>query len=142
MKLHLDFSSLIELADRIMLIRVDFSLTPYSRRLWLREIESGIVNDDLLDELRNNDEHTTLIGKHLSDLARIGFMLTMEDRKILGKYGAWMEALIYGHISPCTLGQKRFILTAEKILEPKNEIERLWQSVMNVRRDLSVGKAT
>ena len=47
-----------------------------------------------------NYKNITFIGKYLSYFAAIGWMLTERERKILNKYGVWMEALIDGIIEP------------------------------------------
>lgn len=133
MKLYLDISTFSELADRMMPEGAKFSLEPYSRRLWLREVQLGIVNDINLTDLNSHDEHRALVGQHLSDLAHIGYMLTEQERATLGRYGAWMEALIHGEILPFTLDQKRFILVGEGRLDAEAEFEKLWKNVVRVR---------
>ena len=64
------------------------------------------LNDDN-DSLR--DAHLNYIGKTLNGLTGVSSKLTKEDTSILGKYGAWMEALLKKEIQPFTEAQKKFI---------------------------------
>lgn len=79
------------------------------------------------------DEHCKLIGSFLPDLAHIGFMLTTRERAILRKYGAWMEALVSGKISPFSPEQERFIQVSKGHAEAVTEFEKTWENVMKAR---------
>ena len=64
------------------------------------------LNDEN-DSLR--DAHLNYIGKTLNGLTGVASKLAKEDTSILGKYGAWMEALLKKEIQPFTEAQKIFI---------------------------------
>lgn len=82
------------------------------------------------------DAHKELIGKHLSDIAKIGYKLTKRERTILNKYGAWMEALISSQITPFTLEQTRFIEVSKGQAEAKTEFELTWINVIKARQQI------
>ena len=133
MKLKLDLSGLNEIAYRMMPEGIDFTLPPLV-------IDSKIIdaNFDMSEEIEQTFriDHKKLIGHYLSDLANIGYMLTIEERNILNKYGAWMEALISEEIPPLTSAQRRFINVHKGLEEVESEFERIWVKVIRVRNAL------
>lgn len=136
MKLCLDFSDLTHLAERMMPEGLNFSLKPYSSVFLPKDIELAVGKDINLIELDYHDAHKALIGQYLPDLARIGYLLTERERSILGKYGAWMEALADGRILPFTPEQKRFIFVGEGKADAHTEFEKVWQNVIKVRQEI------
>jgi len=54
-------------------------------------------------------EHLRFIGKPLSRLNDIAYLLPEDHICLLERYGAWMEALVSKEIKPLTKAQKRFI---------------------------------
>jgi len=135
MKLHLDFSELTNLAKLMMPEGINFSLNTYTSMFLLNDIELAFDKDINFIEFDNHDEHKVLIGQYLSDIASISYFLTEREMSILGKYGAWMEALADGRILPFTPEQKRFILVGEGKLDAHTEFEKIWQHVIKIREE-------
>ncbi|EMJ9288205.1 DUF413 domain-containing protein [Raoultella ornithinolytica] len=135
MKLKLDFSGLTEIAQKMMPEGIDFTLSSL-----MIDSENIDVNFDMSREIEQSsrDDHKNLIGHYLSDLAIIGYLLTFNERKILNKYGAWMEALISEEIPPLTSAQRRFINVHKGLEEVESEFERIWIKVIQVRSALKV----
>lgn len=133
MKLKLDFSELTKIAYRMMPEGIDFTLTPL-----IIDSKNIDANFDMSEEIEQTFriDHKKLIGHYLSDLANIGYMLTIEERKILNKYGAWMEALILEKIPPLTTAQVRFVNVHKGVAEVESEFERIWVKVIQVRSAL------
>ena len=133
MKLKLDFYGLTEIAYRMMPEGIDFTLTPL-----IIDSKNIDANFDMSEEIEQTfrTDHKKLIGHYLSDLANIGYMLTIEERKILNKYGAWMEALILEKIPPLTTAQVRFVNVHKGGAEVESEFERIWVKVIQVRNAL------
>lgn len=135
MKLLLDFSELTNLAKLMMPEGINFSLNTYTSMFLLNDIELAFDKDINFIEFDNHDEHKVLIGQYLSDIASISYFLTKREMSILGKYGAWMEALADGRILPFTPEQKRFILVGEGKLYAHTEFEKIWQHVIKIREE-------
>ncbi len=135
MKLHLDFSELTNLAKLMMPEGINFSLNTYTSMFLLNDIELAFDKDINFIEFYNHDEHKVLIGQYLSDIASISYFLTEREMSILGKYGAWMEALADGRILPFTPEQKRFVLVGEGKLYAHTEFEKIWQHVIKIREE-------
>jgi uncharacterized protein YifE (UPF0438 family) len=91
---------------------------------------------DTMENKSVQDAHEELIDICLSDISHIGYKLTKRERAILGKYGAWMEALIDGRIAPFTLGQRRFIQVSKRQAEARTELEQTWVAVINARNEI------
>ena len=81
------------------------------------------LNDEN-DSLR--DAHLNYIGKTLNGLTGVASKLAKEDTSILGKYGAWMEALLKKEIQPFSEAQKEFIKVAEENSEGNTIFEEAW----------------
>ncbi|WP_323061059.1 MULTISPECIES: DUF413 domain-containing protein [Aeromonas] len=133
MKLNLDFSGLTEIAQRMMPEGIEFTFTPL-----VAESKSADGGFDIREEIEESsrDDHKNLIGHYLSDLAKIGYLFTVDERKILNKYGAWMEALTSKKIPPLTTAQVRFINVHEGLENAESEFERIWCKVIQARNAL------
>jgi uncharacterized protein YifE (UPF0438 family) len=66
---------------------------------------------------------------------------TDEERAILEKYGAWMQAIDSGKLKWETAGQKHLIEVALRFVEPENDLERAWLKYLSIsegrREDLT-----
>lgn len=133
MKLKIDFTELNEIAKKMMPEGIKFTITPL-----VAESKSNDAGFDMCGEIEEShrDDHKNLIGHYLSDLAMIGYVFTFDERKILNKYGAWMEALIAEKIPPLTTAQVRFINAHKGLEEVESEFEHLWMKVIQVRETL------
>ena len=78
--------------------------------------------------------HKSFIGKNISDITGIGWMLSEDQRDLLKKYGAWMEALVSGKIEAYTVQQKEFIARVKDKKEPFTIFDFTWRSVIEARK--------
>ncbi|MCW7551602.1 DUF413 domain-containing protein [Endozoicomonas gorgoniicola] len=83
------------------------------------------------------EQHIKFIGKSLSDIASIGWLLTVRERNVLQKYGAWMEALMNGSLQPVTEEQEHFISAASGKIKATTEYELIWKRVLSIRKEYS-----
>ena len=101
------------------------------------------LNDEN-DSLR--DAHLNYIGKTLNGLTGVASELTKEDTSILGKYGAWMEALLKKEIQPFTEAQKIFIENmsldgvAEGYIKGNTIFEEAWINFERECRFIPIGQ--
>lgn len=81
------------------------------------------------------DEHRRLLGKPLSDIAHIGWLLESEERALLRRFGTWLEALASGELVAITAAQERFLLVVRGEAPPSAVFELLWRKVLSARKE-------
>lgn len=83
------------------------------------------------------NENHELIGKSLVDHANIGYKLTSGQRDLISKYGAWMDALANGNITPTTTIEKRFVAVVNGNAKAETELEKTWKDIVRARIEVS-----
>jgi hypothetical protein len=71
------------------------------------------------------DDHAALLRRHDYETPA-GVALDDAERRLLSRYGRWMEALSAGAIRPLTPEQEQFVRVARGEEAPKTEFERVW----------------
>ena len=81
------------------------------------------------------DDHAALLKRHdyevPADLA-----LDDAERRLLAKYGRWMEALSAGAVLPLTPEQEQFVRVARGEEPPRTDFERVWMKNVASRQPI------
>lgn len=79
------------------------------------------------------EDHAELLKRHDYEVPA-GLALDDAERKLLSKYGRWMEALSAGKIRPLTPEQDQFVRVAHGEGPPRTEFERVWMKCVRARQ--------